>query len=129
MSKNGFSILAAGLLAWIVPGAGYFYINQRARAAIVFVAITGTFLLGIFIGSIGVIDPVNDRIPFLGQMLNSPVVLLLAKITQAGDYRIYGKPAEIGQIYTCIAGLLNLLCVVNTMYLAYINQPEMKQEK
>jgi hypothetical protein len=59
----------------------------------------------------------------MGQMLASPTVALLAKLnpTVGGlpAYPSYGKPFEIGQIYTTIAGLLNLLCIINAVYMAY----------
>jgi len=39
-------------------------------------------------------------------------------------YPVYGRPNEIGQIYTSIAGLLNLLCIVNAVYLAHLRKTE-----
>lgn len=40
------------------------------------------------------------------------------------DYPVYGKPNEVGQIYTSISGLLNLLCIVNAVYLAHQRRTE-----
>jgi len=37
--------------------------------------------------------------------------------TQA--YLVFGRAGEIGQIYTSVAGLLNLLCIVNAIYVAH----------
>ena len=41
-------------------------------------------------------------------------------------YPVHGWPNEIGQIYTMTSGLLNLLCIVNAVYLAYLraNKPD-----
>lgn len=36
------------------------------------------------------------------------------------DFSVYGKAREIGQIYTSITGLLNLLCIVNAVYWAHL---------
>ncbi len=47
--------------------------------------------------------------------------IALGYITAGCGYQVYGKPNEIGQLYTSIAGLLNLLCIVNAIYLAYLN--------
>ena len=85
-----------------------------------------TFGIGIYVGSIGVIDPVNSKPWYFAQILNSPVVAILGHLTAGGEYEVYGKPREVGQIYTSIAGLLNLLCVVNCAYLAYM-QPAAKE--
>ena len=37
-------------------------------------------------------------------------------------YSVFGRANEMGQIYTSIAGLLNLLCIVNAVYLAHANK-------
>jgi len=57
--------------------------------------------------------------------MNSPMVLALAHLTAGGGYPVYGRPNEIGQIYTSTAGLLNLLCIVNAVYLAHLRRTEM----
>ena len=53
-------------------------------------------------------------------MVHSPVVMMIGSVTASGQYQVYGKPEEIGQIYTGIAGLLNFLCIINAAYLAYV---------
>ena len=53
-------------------------------------------------------------------MMNSPAVFFLGRLSVTGDYPVFGRPNEIGQIYTSIAGLLNLLCIVNAVYLAHL---------
>jgi hypothetical protein len=122
--------MAVGLAAWVVPGAGHIIIGERARGFIIFAAITALFVGGLYIGSIGVIDPANQKPWYVGQMLTSPLVALIAKMNPSvggvTPYPSYGKPFEIGQIYTTIAGMLNVLCVVNAMYMAYSGklQPE-----
>lgn len=39
-------------------------------------------------------------------------------------YPVHGWPNEIGQIYTMSSGLLNLLCIVNAIYLAHLRGTE-----
>lgn len=112
-------LIAVGALAWLVPGAGHFLLDKRRQAAVIFVAILLTFLLGLYIGSVGIIDPIGARPWYAAQLMNTPAVALLARISVTGNYPVYGRPNEIGQIYTSIAGLLNLLCIVNAVYLAH----------
>ncbi|MBN2457010.1 MAG: hypothetical protein JXB29_10845 [Sedimentisphaerales bacterium] len=113
-------VLVVGLSGWLVPGAGYFVLNEQKKAIIIFATITLIFLTGLYVGSIGVINPVKEWPWYLAQILNSPIVAALGHLTTSGDYPVYGRPNEIGQIYTSIAGLLNLLCIINCLYLAHL---------
>jgi len=119
-------MLIVGLLAWLVPGAGHFALKEKKRAIIIFATIVLTFCIGLYVGSIGVIDLVGATPWYvvLAQIMNSPMVALLGRLTAGGDYPVYGWPNEIGQIYTSTAGLLNLLCIVNAVYLAHLHSAE-----
>jgi len=113
-------LVATGLLAWLVPGGGHFLLNERRRAAVIFVVVVLTFLVGLYVGSIGIIDPVGAKPWYAAQIMNSPAVYVLGRISATGKYPVYGRPNEIGQIYTSTAGLLNLLCIVNAVYMAHL---------
>jgi len=117
-------LLTVGLAGWLVPGAGHFIIKERARAIIIFTAIVLTFAIGLYIGSIAVVNPVTGKLAYVAQIMNSPAVAAIGRITKQGQYAVFGKPNEIGQIYTSIAGLLNLLCIVNAVYLAHVKKTE-----
>ena len=114
-------LVSVGLASWLIPGAGYLMLKESRRAVIVFVTITLTFLIGLYVGSIGVIDPLGAKPWYIAQLMNSPLIMILGQITKGGAYPVYAKPNEIGQIYTSIAGLLNLLCIVNAVYFAYLS--------
>jgi hypothetical protein len=47
----------AGLLAWLVPGAGHWYLDRPIRAAVLFVAIQALFWSGVAIGGIFTVNP------------------------------------------------------------------------
>ena len=117
-------LLIVGLLAWLVPGGGHFLLKEKKRSIIIFVTIVLTFFTGLYIGSIGVINPGVAKPWYIAQIMNSPMVDLLRRLTAAGDYPVYGRPNEIGQIYTSISGLLNLLCIVNAVYSAHLRRIE-----
>ena len=121
-SKEGhvLFLLIVGLAGWIVPGGGHAMIGEKRHAAVIFATIAALFVVGLYLGSIGVINPVTAKPWYLAQILNSPAVAALGHLTSKSEYAVYGKPAEIGQIYTSIGGLLNLLCIVNAVYLAHI---------
>ena len=117
-------LLFVGLSAWLVPGAGHFILREKARAIIIFVAIALTFTIGLYVGSIGVVNPVEGKLAYAAQIMNSPMVTVLGRVTVNNHYSVFGKPNEIGQIYTSIAGLLNLLCIVNAVYMAHLQKAE-----
>lgn len=118
-NNNGVRLIVIAALGWLIPGGGYWLLREYKRAVIIFVTITLTFCIGIYVGSIGVIDSVQGKPWFAAQVLNSPAVFILAEMTKSGRFISYGRPAEIGQLYTSIAGLLNLLCIINSVYLGH----------
>jgi hypothetical protein len=124
--KQTLFLFIVGLLAWLVPGAGHLLLKEKERSIIIFVTIVLTFCVGIYIGSIGVINLYGSTPWYVvgAQIMNSPAVLVLGQMTTGGAYPVNGWPNEIGQIYTSTAGLLNLLCIVNAVYLAYLRGTE-----
>lgn len=117
---NAIYLCLVGLAGWVVPGGGHLMIGQKDKAAVIFVGVVLAFLIGIYIGSVGVINPVAEWLWFIPQMMVSPAVKLLGAITIKNEIESFGKPNEIGQIYTSMAGMLNLLCIVNAVYLAHL---------
>jgi len=117
-------LLIVGLLSWLLPGAGYFVLEEKKRAIIIFVTIGLTLCMGLYIGSIGVIDLEGPSPSYVkaAQAMNPPIVLVLSHRTAGGGYPVYGWPNEIGQIYTMVSGLLNLLCIVNAVSLAHLGK-------
>ena len=115
-------LMIVGLMGWLVPGAGHLAIKEKKHALIIFTTIALTFCTGLYIGSIGIINPVGAKPWYVAQIMNSPAVAFLGQLTRTGDYPVYGRPNEIGQIYTSIAGLLNLLCIVNAVYWAHLRR-------
>ncbi len=129
---HGLLLIVVGLAAWALPGGGHFIIKERKRAIIIFVTITLTFLTGLYIGSIAVIDKVGAKPWYAAQIMTSPVVGLVANVaetsvTEAGERRYvsYGRPYDVGQIYTSIAGMLNLLCIISAVYMTWCGRGEM----
>ena len=132
---HGLLLLIVAILAWIVPGAGHFFIKEKKRAAIIFVTIMATFTAGLSIGSIAVVDPVGAWPWYIGQMLTTPGVALIAEVAQHAEMMgpdgkliplvSYGRPHDVGQIYTAIAGAMNLLSILSAVYMAHCGRGEM----
>ncbi|MBE0536438.1 MAG: hypothetical protein IH624_12285 [Phycisphaerae bacterium] len=133
---HGLLLIVVGLAAWAVPGAGHLIIKERRRAAIIFVAVTATFLVGLYVGSIGVVDPIGAKPWYIAQLMASPAVGLIGHVTETAvteagqrQYVSYGRASDVGQIYTSIAGLLNLLCILSAVYMTYCGRGEMIGEE
>ena len=75
-------LLTAGLLGWALPGAGHFYIGERTRGAVIFVTIALTFLLGLWVGSIG-----RGGAEICGGGLKRHVIALPLSVLLAGPSR------------------------------------------
>jgi hypothetical protein len=117
-SGNSAMPVLAGIFAWCIPGAGHWFIGERKRAVIIFISLTIAFLIGIFLGSIAVIEIKSPW--FYAQILFSPIVFYISHLS-GGVLHLdsFGRPREIGEIYTAIAGMMNLLCIVNAVFLAH----------
>lgn len=126
---HGLLLLIVALLAWAVPGAGHFFIKEQKRAFIIFITIMALFLVGIYVGSIAVIDPVGAWPWYVGQMLTSPAIAIFGHATRVGGLVCFGRPHDVGQIYTAVAGGLNLLCILSAVYMAHSGRGEMIGEE
>ena len=116
----------AGLLSWLVPGLGHIYLGDRVRGSVCLVAITATFWTGVAIGGAGTtIDPTDRTLWFAAQMcsgvnaitgvaLHSQVVKHWSDQVKA-DAMARWPATEVGVHYTGVAGLLNLLVILDAL--------------
>lgn len=125
------------LAGWLLPGAGYWMIGQRTRATVVGVTILLVFVFGILVSGIRVVQAPDMTSPgnplqrvltkpwFIGQVLTGPVGIVSAvisdKLASSPTYaQAEGKArlAEIGTLYTAVAGMLNLLTIIDSSHRA-----------
>ncbi len=127
-------MVIVALAAWAIPGAGHIIIKERKRGIVIFITITLTFLVGLYVGSIAVIDRVGAKPWYMAQMMTSPAVGLIGHVTEntvdeeddrKRKYVSYGRSLDVGQIYTSVAGMLNLLCIISAVYMVYCGRGEM----
>lgn len=60
--------LVAGLLAWLVPGAGHVYVRRTLRGVILCICINGLFWAGMAVGGVFTVEPVRQRWWFVAQI-------------------------------------------------------------
>jgi len=108
---------------------GHVAIGQTYRGAVIGVTIGILWLSGLLIGGVNVIDRERSGIMYFGQVLLAPGVIIDLTMqnrlksndpqlpTRPHDYEpSYGRVHEHGMLYTALAGLLNLLAIVDVLY-------------
>lgn len=63
------TVLAAGILAWIMPGAGHVFLGRKLRGLILCACINGLFWTGVGFGGVFTVDPREQRWWAAAQML------------------------------------------------------------
>ncbi|HSV12901.1 MAG TPA: DUF6677 family protein [Tepidisphaeraceae bacterium] len=167
-SSRPASIAAAPLVAvasWVLPGAGYVLIGQRARGLTIGVTIIVLFLLGLLIAGVRVMEvpgydangkaievPMRDLSTgavtshwvmgisplvevrskpwIVPQLLTGPIAIGAAgwsvyesrpdpnNPTQSRGDQSHARVNEIGSLYLSVAGLLNLMAIIDAAHRA-----------
>ncbi|MBL8878973.1 MAG: hypothetical protein JNG88_07615 [Phycisphaerales bacterium] len=117
--------IQAGLLGWLIPGAGHFFLGARGLAAVFCLAISLPFFVGAAIG--GVKDSINPKTngwlfcaeifiggyTTVGYLVSNRLPDIPPK--QQSAYASYYPGADVAQIYLATAGLLNLLAILDAV--------------
>ena len=112
------------LLAWLVPGAGHFYLKRHWHGAILLVAVAGMFVCGLLMqGRMYV--PMGGNLfttimtygGYLGDLCNGSLYLLAVGLGYEQEMQP-GAIHDYGTKFLVCSGLLNLLAVVDTYEIA-----------
>jgi TM2 domain-containing membrane protein YozV len=120
------------VLAWLVPGAGHFYLGKRGRAIVFFVIVVFMFLIGLSIDG-GLYTVASSRGGLLKLLasfasMGSGLLYFLAKrIGAPGD--VISATFEYGSAFTLTSGLMNLLLVVDCYDIANGRKPTPRDRK
>jgi Family of unknown function (DUF6677) len=118
MSKRSFKAI---VLAYLVPGAGHFYLGYRARALAFFAIVILLFILGLSIdGSLYTLQESGGSLLTImasfGSMGSGALYFGARALGPHGDVR--SITFEYGSMFTLTAGLMNLLLVLDCFDLA-----------
>ncbi len=124
----------AAVLAFLLPGLGHAYLGSVRRGVLIGASVLGLFFSGVLIGGIDVVDRKDDFWWFTGQACIGPVAfgadrfhqsMKVADPTAKGGRRApnpdenprfeksLGRLNEIGALYATLAGLLNLIAIID----------------
>lgn len=118
-------ITQAGLLAWLLPGLGHFYLKQRGFGWVYCIAISFCYWAGMLIGGVkGSVDPKGNAWLFAAELgvggYTGVCLLISSSIKTPGPkepspYMSYYPEADVAQIFLAVAGLLNVLAILDAM--------------
>jgi TM2 domain-containing membrane protein YozV len=109
------SAVPACLFAWLIPGAGHFYLRRPGKGLVFLVSIGALFLLGVAMDSrldlnLG-LDDLLASLFSVAQMAIGLPYFLARLLGVGGDVR--SVTFEYGNTFTAVAGLLNILVVLD----------------
>jgi hypothetical protein len=103
------------LAAWIVPGAGHLWLGRRSKGVIFLIALPMMFVFGLALQ--GALFPFQMSEPLVGLAavaevgIGLPYFVAVALGLGSGDVR--AVTYEYGNAFLIVAGLLNLLVVID----------------
>ncbi|MEO1235216.1 MAG: DUF6677 family protein [Planctomycetota bacterium] len=121
---------AAAFAGWLLPGLGHMLLGQVPRGLVLAVTIGTLWLSGLLIGGVSVFDRGDHPAWFLGQMLVAPSFVAdatRARLVRGHDGTFapdddppfepaFARAHEQGTLFTSLAGLLNLLAIIDVLY-------------
>ncbi len=117
--------IQAGILAWILPGAGHFLLGHRGIAAVFFIAISFAYGTGLAIGGVkNSVNPQANRWLFLAELGVGGYTIVGYVVSnnlpnygakELSPYVSFYPESDVAQIYLAIGGLLNLLAILDAL--------------
>lgn len=120
-------MVIAAIATWLLPGLGHLLIGERTRGIVFLVVITLTFWTGVAIGGVkNTVSPSERSLWFAGQVCAGGHTLAalawssaLGTPQEMGRYPAqligYGRTEEVSVVYTAIAGMLNILIILDVL--------------
>ena len=108
------------LAAWAIPGAGHLWQGRRGKGLVFLLALPLMFVIGLLIR--GRLFPFDMSEPLVGLAAIADIGIgipyFIAKAVSAGGGDVRAVTYEYGNAYLIVAGLLNLLVVIDAYDIA-----------
>ena len=107
--------VVAPIAGWIIPGAGHLLLKRYVRGVLLMISVVAMFLIGL--GMNGRIYSPNggdilEILGFVGDM-GSGLLYFVARMMEWGQAPAATAVADYGKTFLIVAGLLNLLVVID----------------
>lgn len=138
--------ISAAILAWILPGLGHMKVGETARGRMILLGVGGLFLLGVLVGGVDCVDRREDGMWFIAQagtgglafatdyantalLKSGKVGELLPLAVQSGtimvsSFKGAGPSNEIGTLLCGLAGMMNVIAVLDVLHRSRRNPDE-----
>jgi hypothetical protein len=112
---TGFDALG-GVLAFAVPGLGYFSRGEVKRGAYLLGGVLALVATGLFVGGLSSVDKANAFWWFLAQAGLGPLAWMLDGLrVSTGAVPSIGRANEIGTLFVVMAGMCNAIAVIDCL--------------
>ena len=105
------------LLAWLLPGAGHWYVGRRGRGALLCFVLVAMFALGVLLTDGGCVDlgrhPYASVLQAFQGLVAGAALLLTAGAPELSPARLN----DLGMLFTLVGGALNVLLIADALYL------------
>ncbi|MBI4712691.1 MAG: hypothetical protein HY762_05255 [Planctomycetes bacterium] len=102
------------LLGWLIPGAAHWMLNSRVKGYIIFSLTCLTLAIGLLLSDFRTLRFMDNHFYYLGQFGCGLVFLANLFLTGGHPLGVISLPYfEIGLLYTCVAGTLNLVLLLS----------------
>ena len=106
--------------AWLVPGAGHLWLGRRQKGITFLVTLTSMFAFGLWLEGrlfpFELTQPLVALAAFADVGIGLPYVI--AKVMSLGAGRVIAVTYEYGNAFLIVAGLLNMLVVLDAFDIA-----------
>ena len=108
------------VIAWAVPGAGHLWLGRTQKGVVLLAALPLMFAIGLWLeGQIFSVDLFQPLVALAALAdLGIGVVCLLAQGMGLGEGRVVAVTYEYGNTFLVVAGLLNILVVLDAYDIA-----------
>lgn len=103
----------AAALSWLMPGAGHFYLGQKARAAVFFVSINALYLMGFLLSAGLIVNRERLFYYWTGESLQGLVHLVMTVVAGGNRMTETIPYYDLGILFATVAGLLNVLSIIS----------------
>ena len=108
------------LAAWIVPGAGHFWMGRRQKAVVFLLALPAMFLAGLLLHGRVFPFELSEPLVALASIANvcAGAPWMIARLLDAGGGTVTAVTYEYGNCFLIVSGLLNFLVILDAYDIA-----------
>jgi len=103
------------LAAWVIPGAGHFWMGRRQKGFVFLLALPAMFLVGLLLHGRVFPFELSEPLVALASIANvcAGAPWMIARLLDAGGGTVTAATYEYGNCFLIVSGLLNFLVILD----------------